>query len=282
MANLNAPMSNEKIERLDYFERIQLYYNVYHDTPYSKLPQVLKQYYLKDDGLEAFKAITLNSDIKNPYEIAKILNAIKPAKPQTLQEVYARAVYLAEICDTTPEKILRSNIFNTQDFIPQLDETVLKQTLSNKGSGLPVTLKEDDYTPTPDTSGDSSGSGSGSDTPAPALTGDYAEETKIYFNVSGSKVTCNTSYNNVLKMLPKLPAAELILGSDSDYQNIADISCGYNDVSGEINFNFIQLYDDVMKLYTIHYKSSGITLEENHLMIILLQWMIIRLFLSKI
>ena len=63
--------------------------------------------------------------------------------------------------------------------------------------------------------------------------------------------------------LPKLPEAELILDEASDYQNILNISCGYNAAKTEINFNFIRLYDTEIKFFTIHYTGVGISIEEN-------------------
>ena len=242
-------MTNDQIEKLDYFDKAQLYHNVYINIPYESIPRALRAFYIADEGIAIVKATISNASIKDPYEIAKLIKALNPSKPQTLQEVYARAEYLANLCDTSVKKILESNIFNTHDFIPQLKPEVLKETLANKTTGMLVPLKSTDYTP------------SGDDTPSGG--GDYAEENKIYFMVEGNEIICDTSFNDVIAKLPKLPAAELILDEASDYQNILNISCGYNAAKTQIDFNFIRLYDTEIKFFTIHYTGVGITIEEN-------------------
>lgn len=250
MANLTKPMTNEQIEKLDYFDKAQLYHNVYMSKTYFQIPSALRSFYIADGGLEIVKATISNAHIKDPYEIAKLIKALNPGKPQTLQEVYARAEYLANLCDTSVKKILESNIFNTRDFIPQLDSNALKETLANKTTGMLVPLKPTDYTPSKD-----------DDTPSGG--GDYAEENKIYFMVEGNEIICDTSFSDVIAKLPKLPEAELILDEASDYQNILNISCGYNAAKTKIDFNFIRLYDTEIKFFTIHYTGVGITIEEN-------------------
>lgn len=256
MANLTKPMTNEQIEKLDYFDKVQLYHNVYMNLPYESIPRALRSFYIADGGLEIVKATISNAHIKDPYEIAKLIKALNPGKPQTLQEVYARAEYLANLCDTSVKKILESNIFNAHDFIPQLKADALKETLSNKTTGMLVPLKASDYTPSKDDD----------PTPTPGPTpsgGDYAEENKIYFMVEGNEIICDTSFSDVIAKLPKLPEAELILDEASDYQNILNISCGYNAAKTKIDFNFIRLYDTEIKFFTIHYTGVGITIEEN-------------------
>jgi len=257
LANLTKPMTNEQIEKLDYFDKVQLYHNVYIGKTYSEIPKALRPLYSADGGLEIVKATISNAHIKDPYEIAKLIKALNPGKPKTLQEVYARAEYLANLCDTSVKKILESDIFATRDFIPQLDAAALKETLTNKTTGMLVPLKPTDYTPSQD------------DTPAPTPgptpsgSGDYAEENKIYFMVEDDEIICDTSFNDVIAKLPKLPEAELILDEASDYQNILNISCGYNAEKTKIDFNFIRLYDTEIKFFTIHYTGVGISIEEN-------------------
>ena len=256
MADLTKPMTNEQIEKLDYFDKAQLYHNVYISKTYNEIPKSLRSFYIADEGLAIVKATISNAHIKDPYEIAKLIKALNPGKPQTLQEVYARAEYLANLCDTSVKKILESNIFNTHDFIPQLDDNALKETLANKTTSMPVQLKPSDYTPAGDDD-------TPTPTPTPSGDGDYAEENKIYFMVEGNEIICDTSFDNVIAKLPKLPEAELILDEASDYQNILNISCGYNAAKTEINFNFIRLYDTEIKFFTIHYTGVGISIEEN-------------------
>lgn len=257
MADLTQPMTNEQIEKLDYFDKAQLYHNVYINKTYNEIPRALRSFYTADGGLEIVKATISNAHIKDPYEIAKLIKALNPEKPQTLQEIYARAEYLANLFDTSAKKVLESGIFNTHDFIPQLDSDVIKETLSNKTTGILVPLKPTDYTPSKDDS----------PTPTPGPTpsgdGDYANENKIYFMVEGNDIICDTSFNDIIAKLPKLPEAELILDEASDYQNILNISCGYNAAKTEINFNFIKLYDTEIKFFTIHYTGVGISIEEN-------------------
>jgi len=255
LADLTKPMTNEQIEKLDYFDKTQLYHNVYINKTYNEIPKALRQLYIADGGLEIVKATISNAHIKDPYEIAKLIKALNPGKPQTLQEVYARAEYLANLCDTSVKKILESNIFNTHDFIPQMNDSTIKETLSNKTTGMLVPLTSSDYTPAGDDD-------TPTPTPGPTPSGD-GEENKIYFMVEDNEIICDTSFNDVIAKLPKLPEAELILDEASDYQNILNISCGYNAAKTEINFNFIRLYDTEIKFFTIHYTGVGISIEEN-------------------
>lgn len=266
MADLTNTMSNEQIDRLDYFEKIQLYYNVYRETPYNQIPPALRKFAIQDDGLLLVKSILANSPIQNPYEIAKLIKAINPVPPATLQEVYQRAVYLADVCDTSVENILKSDIFNTKNFIPQLDEEILDETIKNGNMGLPITLDNEDYTPSPD-SGDSSGDDTPIPGPTPSISGDYAEEKKIYFNYSNNNVTCSTTYADIVAMSPKLPAAELIIKNSSGTQNIDNISCDYDNNEGAIYFNFIHFDKDYIKLHSICYTSNSLTIDENNLII---------------
>ena len=255
-------MTDEQISRLDHFEKAQLYHNVYYNSSWASLPIALRPYYTADDGLAIVKATIANASIKDPYEIAKLIKAINPSKPQTLQEVYARAAYLANLCDTSVEKILRSDIFNTRDFIPDLTETAIKTTLANKTTGMLVPLKASDYTPSQDDD-------EGGDTPTPVPGGDsdYADENKIYFTVENESVVCDTAFDDVISKIPKLPAAELVLDTINDSQNILNISCGYNESANRIDFNFIRIYQDSLELFTIHYARSGITIESNSVVI---------------
>jgi len=262
MADLTKPMSDAAINQLDYFDKAQLYHNVYMNIPYDEIPTPLKKFYNEDPGLIYLKSVLMDSNLQNPYEIAKLIKALKPAKPQTLQEIYNRAKYLADVCDTSIEKILRSDLFNSQDFIPQLTEENIVKTLKNGALGNPVTLKPDDYTPAP-----SGGDDSGDDPVTPTIEGDYADENKIYFNANGDSITCNKSFSEVISKLPKLPDAELVRNAADDYQNISNIACGYDPTTATAHFNFAQIYTTNILLFTIHYSASGIIMEENEFMI---------------
>ena len=261
MADLTKPMSDAAIQKLDYFEKSQLYHNVYINTPYSELPVLLRRFYNEDSGLIYLQSVLANSNLQNPYEIAKLIQTLKPAKPHTLQEVYNRAKYLADVCDTTVDKILRSDVFNGQDFIPQFTEEKVQEILKKRVTGAPAAIKNEDYTPTPSPSpsGDS-------DTPV-VFDGDYATENKIYFTVNNMNVTCNKTFNEVISKLPKLPEAELVLNAIDDYQNISNITCGYDANTATIHFNFIQMYTTTIKLFTIHFSANKIELEENSFII---------------
>lgn len=260
MADLNAPMSNDSIKKLDYFEKAQLYHNIYINVPYAQLPASLRSFYSEDPGLIYLQSVLMNSNLQNPYEIAKLIQSLKPEKPQTLQEIYIRARYLADVCDTTVDKILRSNIFNVQDFIPQLTEDKIKEVLKKTVTGNLIPLNAGDYTPAPEPVTP------GGDTPI-TIEGDYADESKIYFTVDGLSITCNKTFSEVINKLPKLPDAELIFSAIDDYQNISNINCGYNTDTKIIDFNFIQMYGNSIKLYTIHFSALNITLEENNFII---------------
>lgn len=264
MANLNAPMTETAINKLDYFEKAQLYHNVYVDIPYNQLPQSMKKFYSEDPGLTSVQSVLMNSNLQNPYEIVKVINALNPEKPQTLQEIYLRAKYLADVCDTTVEKVLRSNIFNTLDFIPQLNEDTLKKVLKGTTLGNPIPLTENDYTPAPKPtpSGDDGG-----ETPVPIPSGDYADENKIYFIVNDSNVTCETPFEKVIEKLPKLPDAELVRSAGEDYQNISNISCGYDETNKTVHFNFAEFYSNSIKLFAVYYSTTGVSLEKNDFMI---------------
>lgn len=259
MNNLNEPMSNIEISKLDNFEKIQLYHNVYYNIPYNQLPSELKKIFSEDEGLTLIKSVLMYSNLQNPYEIAKLIKALNPAKPQTLQEIYDRALYLADICDTSVEKILRSNIFNVKDFIPQVNENIIKKILINKNLGSPTTLYSDDYTPSEDSSSSSD------DTIID--NGSYKEEKKIYFIFENNSITCSENFNSLLEKLPKLPEAELIIKNNNIYQNITSTSCYYNEESTYIDFDFMQSFNNNLKIFTIHYTPQSIILNEKDLII---------------
>ena len=247
--NLNAPMTDEEIKLLDYFEKAQLYHNVYESKTYYEIPVALRKFFTEDQGLQLVKATISSANIKNPYEIARLIKSLAPSKPHTHQEIYGRAAYLANVCDTSIEKILRSNLFYYSDFIPQLKEDSIKEVLNGGTAGLPIPLESEEYTPAPV-----------DPTPTPTPT---EGEKKIYFSKENNNIVCDTAYSDVIADLPKLPEAEFVLDANSDYQNILNISCGYNEISGLVDFNFIQTYEDTIKFFTIHYGSSSITMEEN-------------------
>ena len=261
MADLTKPMNNAAIQKLDYFEKSQLYHNVYINTPYSELPVLLRRFYNEDSGLIYLQSVLTNSNLQNPYEIAKLIKTLEPAKPHTLQEVYNRAKYLADVCDTTVDKILRSEVFNNQDFIPQFTEEKIQEILKKRVTGAPTAIGIGDYTPapTPTPSG-------GSETPV-TFDGDYAAENKIYFTIDNMEVKCNKTFSEVISKLPKLPDAELVRNAIDDYQNISNIACGYDSSTGTVHFNFAQIYTTNIKLFTIHFSATGITMEENNFMI---------------
>ena len=259
MPDLTKPMTDEQIAFLDHFEKAQLYHNVYIDKKYDELPRALREFYTDDPGLRLVKSTIHSANIKEPYEIQRLIRALKPSKPQSHQEIYVRAQFLADVCDTTVEKILRSKLFSICDFIPDLSEDAIEDIIKNKNTGLIVPLDNEEYTPSPD----QGGSGSG-DEPTPTIdTGDYGDEKKIYFTQNGTTISCDTEFDNVIANLPKLPAAELVLDAANDYQNVLDISSGYNTEQQIIDFNFFQMYGTTVKIFTIHYTKNGITMEEN-------------------
>ena len=55
--------------------------------------------------------------------------------------------------------------------------------------------------------------------------------------------------------------------SISEPENILDISSNYDSTNNIVNFNFIQMSDNNIRLYTIHYSTQGIELEENNVII---------------
>jgi len=134
--DLTTPMTDEQISRLDYFEKAQLYHNVYLNKTYDELPKALRSFYLDDPGLRLVKSTIQNANMKEPYEIEKLIKALAPSKPQTHQEIYNRALYLANVCDTSVEKILHSGMFGWHDFIPAMTNDVIEDILTNKNTGL--------------------------------------------------------------------------------------------------------------------------------------------------
>ena len=252
MANLNIKMTDAEIAKLDYFEKAQLYHNVYYKETFFNIPTALRSFYTADEGLSLVKATISGSRIKDPYEIAKLIKSLSPSTPQTHQEIYTRALYLANVCDTSVEKILRSGIFNTKDFIPKLDEEAIQSVLKNKTTGALVPLKQSEYEPSEDDDP------TPSPTPTPSV-----EEDKIYFSIQNGDIICDTPYQDIIAKLPKIPAAELILDAANNYQNVLNISCGYNETNSIIDFNFIQMYDTTIKFFTIHYGLNDISIEEN-------------------
>lgn len=257
MVNLNAPMTDAQIALLDHFEKAQLYHNVYLNTAYEDLPKLLKEFFTDDPGLRLVKSTIQSANIKEPYEIQRLIRTLNPSKPQTYQEIYVRAQFLANVCDTSVEKILRSKIFSVNDFIPDLKEDALTAVLNTKTTGFLVPLKSSEYTPSQDQGGSSG------DIPTPTP----AEDSKVKFTVNGTTVTCNKAYDEIVEYLPDLPEAEMILDSLNDYQNVLNVSCGYNQPDGRADFNFIQLYGTTIKFYTIHCTASAFTLEENTVVI---------------
>ena len=251
MASLNTPMTNEEIKNLDYFDRAQLYHNVYHDIEYSKLPTLLKPFRVDDGGLKAIKSVVAGQNIKYPYTLAHLIKVLEPEAPRTYQQVYNRAVFLADLCDTSVNKILKSDIFAPRDFIPQLDENIIKDIITTKGTGTIKELKSDDYEPWVDPN-------------PPAGSSDYTDEEKVYFFENNGTFTCNKSFDEVIAKLPKLPTAELIYTNNNN-QNMLDISSGYNDLTQIASFNFIKMYENNIILSTLHYSASGIEFEQNTL-----------------
>lgn len=255
MPDLTQPMSNEQIEKLDYFDKAQLYHNVYINKKYSEIPKALRSYYTADEGLSIVKATISNASIKDPYEIVKLIKALNPSMPQTYQEIYTRAAYLANLCDTSIEKILRSTIFNTKNFIPNLNEDVIKAVLSTKTIGALIQLIPSDYTPSPDSE------------ETPSSYSDFANETKIYFTLTqDGNIVCNKPFSYIKLKTPQLPAAELIiLGENNNVQNI-NYTTSWVDIAAY--YVFTQVYDNIIKMYIVKYESNGnIEIEESELII---------------
>ena len=259
MPDLINHITDEEIRNLDYFDKARLYHNNYLNVKYSELPQPLRIFRTEDNGLKVMKALVTNQNIKYPYTIIKLLKIIEPDSPLTHQQIYNRALFLADLCDTTVSKIIKSKLFNTRDFIPDLTDEAIKDILESKGTGSVKELKSDEYTPwvdpTPPTP------------PTPGPGGDYADEEKIYFFEEGNNYRCNKTFEQVIAKLPKLPAAELVYDSTQDYKNILDISSGYDSSTRTANFNFIQMYEDNIELFTIHFSAEGIEMEKNSLII---------------
>ena len=251
-------MANENIKNLDYFDLALLYHNSYLETKYSQLPAELKQFRTEDRGLKVIKGVIAGQNIKEPYTIVNLIKVLRPEKPRTHQQIYGRALFLADLCDTTVSKIIKSNMFNAVDFIPNLKSNVADEIIKNKGTGPVKELTSDEYTPWPDP-------GPGPQ-PTPG-TGDYADEEKIYFFVEGNNYRCNKTFEEVTHKLPKLPAAELVFDGTGDYKNILDISSGYDSLNQVAKFNFILMYDNNMEMFTISYSEQGIELEHNSLVV---------------
>ena len=252
MKNLYSPMPEQEIEQLDLFEKIQLFNNVYKLYPFNKIPSALKKIYLQDAGLINLQSVLFGSNLQDPYEISKIIKLLNPAKPKTLQEIYNRAKYLADICDTSIKKILLSDFFHVQDFIPKLTDEALSIIFQNGSLGLPIPLKITDYTPTSDDSEQSS---------------DSTNKNEIYFTISNDNIQCNTPFEKVIENLPKLPKAKIIKNSDENYQNMFNTSCNYDLNTLTAYFYFIKIENSLIKIFIINYSQQELTFKEYNLII---------------
>lgn len=253
MANLNTPLTDAEIRNLDYFDKARLYHNVYINYKYSSLPAELKQFRLEDNGFKVVQGIIGGQNIKEPYAIVKLLKVLEPENPKTYQQIYRRAAFLADLCDTTVSKIIKSGLFDTYNFIPKLNSDVAQFIINSKGAGTVQELKASDYTPyTPD-----EGGGGSTDT-----------ESHVVFSMgTNNALTCDTAFDKVVEKLPDIPAAELVYNAENDYQNITSISSGYNRARNCVDFNFIRMYEDTLELLTVHYSATRLTYEINELVI---------------
>jgi hypothetical protein len=138
-----------------------------------------------------------------------------------------------------------------------MNENIIKKILTNKNLGFPIALYSSDYTPSEDSSSDST----------IIDTGSYKEEKKIYFIFENNLITCSENFNSLLEKLPKLPEAELIIKNNNIYQNITSTSCYYNEESIYIDFDFMQSFNNNLKIFTIHYTPQNIILNEKDLII---------------
>jgi len=261
MADLTKPMSAAAIKKLDYFERAQLYHNVYSKYAYKDLPYELKTFYNTDSGLKAIQAIASTGSIQNPYTLIHLLRVLMPEMPKSYQHIYKRAEFLADMCDTSVENILRSRLFLAENFIPDMITGEIDKIIKTKGTGTYIPLEEGSYTPDPD-AGKGGGSGGGGD-------GDFAEEEKVYFyyDTSTGACTCSKTYAELINKVPKLPAAEIIFDSSMKHNNVVNISCSHNTENNSLEFNFIQIYDFKMTLYQVVYTPDGCTIDTGELVI---------------
>ena len=84
---------------------------------------------------------------------------------------------------------------------------------------------------------------------------------------TNNALTCDTTFDKVIKKLPDIPAAELVYNAENDYQNIVSISSGYDHARNCADFNFIRMYEDTLELLTVHYSAAQLTYEINELVI---------------
>ena len=160
MADLTKPMSAAAIKKLDYFEKAQLYHNVYSKYAYKDLPYELKTFYDTDNGLKAIQAIASTGSIQDPYTLVHLLRVLMPEMPKSYQHIYKRAEFLADMCDTSVENILRSRLFLAENFIPDMVTGEIDKIIKTKGTGTYIPIEEGSYTPDPD-AGKGGGSGGG-------------------------------------------------------------------------------------------------------------------------
>lgn len=248
-------MSDADIRKLDYFEKAILFHNVYIDYKYEDLPYSLKAFYSLDSGLLTVQSIAKNGNIQDPFALLNIIERICPEKPRNFQQVYARAAFFADMCDTSIIKILQSRFFEPMDFIPNMTDEKIQEVIKTKGVGTYIPLTPADYTPSdiqPPPPGQ--GGGGGGD-------GDYAEEEKIYFYYDGTSCTCNKKYCDLFSKLPKLPAAELIYTNDERYNNIVSIAHRYDETNQVISYFFFHIYDSHAEMIQVDF--NGATIEVN-------------------
>ena len=258
MADLTKPMTAANIKKLDYFEKAQLYHNVYQNYQYKDLPFDLKTFYDTDNGLKAVQAIASVGSIQNPYTLQHLIRTLTPEMPRSYQQIYQRAAFLTDMCDTTIRNILESKMFFIENFVPEMNETEINRVINTKGTGTYIPVEEGSYTPDPDAGKGGGGGG-----------GDFAEEEKVYFyyNTTTGVCTCSKSFTELLSKVPKLPAAEILFDSTMRHNNVVNISCSYNTDNDSLEFNFIQVYDYKMTLYQVIYTTEGCTIDSGELII---------------
>lgn len=258
MADLTKPMSAASIKKLDYFEKAQLYHNVYQNYEYKDLPFELKTFYDTDNGLKAVQAVASTGSIQNPYSLVHLIRVLSPEMPRSYQHIYQRASFLADMCDTSIRNILESKIFYIENFIPNMEIDKIDKIINTKGTGTYIPLEEGEYIPDPDAGGGGGGGG-----------GDYSDEEKVYFyyDTNTGSCTCSKTYSELINKVPKLPSAEILFDSSMHHNNVVNISCSHNSVNNNLEFNFIQIYDYKMTLYQVIYTPDGCTIDSGELIL---------------
>ena len=249
MIDLTKPMNESEIQKLDRFQKAQLFHNVYEKYSYDNLPQSLKEFYNIDNGLNAVKSLASTAGIQDPYTLVRFIKLVRPDTPKTYQHIYNRAKFLADMCDTDVLSILNSDFFKGFNFIPDMTYAGDKKVEATKGVGTYIPLKDGEYIPSED---EDEGGGSGQD---------YKDEEKVYFYyyASSDEIRASKTFAELKTKLPKLPESELVFAEDENNTNILNVSCNYNEEADKITFNFFQISETEMTLYRVEYTASDLT-----------------------